>query len=558
MFDLAHFHKIVRNRVVWIVFLVLIIASFVFTYTPNTNQGDLVPRSKTVIGTVDGREIGPEEYDLASFHTGKARGAPRDGDETDDQYRRRVLTRIAMLDQARAAGVRVSVDEVMEVVGSAPIFRDESGSFQVERFLVWLQQYKWPSEEAFFSFLVSENTISRLRDLQARGGLLVSPADLRDAYERDFEQFDLSYVKVDRSAAGTNEIAVTDAMIETYYKENQEEYRQAEEARVAYLTVTVDDAFATNRVTDAEILAYYTANLTNEFTKTVTSTNAASTNLVMETAQVPLEQARTGILMKLAFPKAQEKMRETAYTIFDMALPRRGFQHQTFEEINKGLGAPLATSAWFTASQPIPGLDLGPEATKAVFSLGTNLADRIAEPLVSSNKAFVVQLVDRRPARVRDLAEVRDIVRFRALQKARNDALIEAAKAKRDAIAAALKAGQSFTNAVASVQLTGTNKVTFSRGGGELRAVPGLFQIVNDLDTAKPGDLLGPVAAADGAYIALLNAVKPADPAGFEAVKENFANSFKRRRMEALAKDFEALAEKKVKVEPRKEAAAGT
>jgi parvulin-like peptidyl-prolyl isomerase len=219
---------------------------------------------------------------------------------------------------------------------------------------------------------------------------------------------------------------------------------------------------------------------------------------------------------------------------------------------------PHATSAWFTATQPVPGLDLGPEATKAIFALGTNLADRIAEPLVASNKAYVVQLTDRRPARVRDLAEVKDVARHRAMLKARDDALLDAAKTKRDAIAAVLKAGQDFTNAVASVQLVGTNKVTFSRGGGELRAVPGLFQIVNELDTAKPGDLLGPVIAYDGAFIARLNAVKPADPAGFAAVKENYSNGLKRSRYEALAKDFEADAEKRVQVEARKDKASGT
>jgi hypothetical protein len=549
MFDLARFQKVIRNRVLWSIFLIIIIFSFVFTYSPNADQTSLLDRGSGVAGEVNGRQIQLDEYQVQSFFHERSRfAAPNEGEDRTEE----VLARIAQLDLADQAGLRVSNQELQSMVGNAEIFRNEQGGFEPRAFQFYLMQEKWPSEATFFDFSRQEGKLFKLFEMATGGARLISPADLRDAYDRDFARYTLEYARMPRELAGTNAVEVTDAMIEAYYQDNPQEFRRPEEARARYFTITVQDAFNTNLVSEAEARAYYDEKLATEFTRPVPRTNATeSTTAALEMRQVPFEEARVGIVMRLGFGKAMEKVQESAASLYDQMLPRRGFQHLSFEEVQASLGIPATTTEYFTIQQPLPGIDVGLSFNQAVFNLGTNEVDRLAEPLVSSNRAYVVQLLDRRPERVQPLDEVRDLARLRAQVKANNERTLAKAKELHAAVAAAIQGGAAFSNAVATVGLTATNAPPFTRAGGEANAIPGFFQILGSLDAVSPGDLLEPVVTGDSAILARVVSIDAADSAGFEERKGQYQGVLTQRRRTALLRDFQEAAKQRVKVEPK-------
>ncbi len=178
---------------------------------------------------------------------------------------------------------------------------------------------------------------------------------------------------------------------------------------------------------------------------------------------------------------------------------------------------------YFTKDQSIPGLESS-AITDYAFAAKVG---KVSEPIERPNGLYVVSVTDRRKAGLQPVATVRAEIKARLLQERR----MTAAKAQVETIAAGIAGGQPFATAAAAAGLEVHTAVGITR----LQPLPVVGEapaLIGAAFATAPGQMTKPQALATGWGIAQVTGRTPADMTLYATQKEQVRQQLMQNRQQ--------------------------
>ena len=160
------------------------------------------------------------------------------------------------LEEAAAAGLVVSDQELQQAILETPMFLNSEGVFVgQETYERMIRSYFQMTPQEFEKNFEEDLLIGKLNALVYRG-VYVGDDEVEEDLRRQRETADLSTVHI-RYERYLNDVTVTDNDLMAYYEDNLENYRRDEQRVIRYLVVETSRLRRTLPVTDDELQTYY-------------------------------------------------------------------------------------------------------------------------------------------------------------------------------------------------------------------------------------------------------------------------------------------------------------
>jgi len=178
------------------------------------------------------------------------------------QAMRQLLEQEIILRDARRMGLRVSNDELIERIRSAPELADANGSFiGKQQYEERLNRFYPGGVPAFEIEMADEILIEKWTDVVSQS-ITVNDADVEALYRQRNEKTSVEYVIV-RSADQDIDTSISDEQATEWYSGHEDLYRRGEGRRIRYAIVQRTADPSTIEIPDAEIRAAYETNQAN-------------------------------------------------------------------------------------------------------------------------------------------------------------------------------------------------------------------------------------------------------------------------------------------------------
>ncbi len=541
---ISKFHKLIESKIFWYGIIGIMIVTMTLSLVPNVHDWSGFVRGFVVgkAGHVNGREISESEYREANLLARRSTLFDRENPNAAWEW-------IAVQEKAAELGLDATQEDLARMVYEN-VTRQTGGKWDDSNYAQFVGMIAERNDIRPNQLKLAEELLRQDMSLQRTlgtyaSGLLVTPAEMRRVFSDFFDRFDLEIATLTRPAA-TNEVAVSDEQLLAHYEQNKESYRTPPQRRALFTRINIMGLANTNTVTETAAREYYDRNLSQYL---IRSTNAVDV-LSATNSYVAYADARTGILFKLAYDEAAEAVKSDAAKLYERLLPGRGKTVENFEEVMSSFGYSMETSDWVSASGFVPGVEKGREFTRALFDLDAGAVGEVIEPLVASNSVYLAKLLDVRPERVPELAEIKDRVSAEVRRKLEAESALAEARKVRDTLQAAIAGGASFTNAAkqAGLEVRAVQNVQLSSPAEELPD-----ELKKEMLRAVPGEILAPVPGMNGTHlIARVMARTPADDAQFKEFEGRIRDSLRQQRAMAAANAFKKQIAETAKIEPAK------
>lgn len=249
-----------------------------------------------------------------------------------------------------------------------------------------------------------------------------------------------------------------------------------------------------------------------------------------------LEESTERIRTTLAEDDAKELAYEDAESIYDIA-----FDGSDISELDAGSDIEVKTTDFFDESGPKEGPANGRGFAKEAFALENLDVSQIHD---LDDGYYIIQTIEKAPARVADFADVKETVRVDLVEKMKD----EQAKAEAEAFLADLKAGKSLEETTGRFEKTMESSEWFKRND----SIPnlGYERAISDaafgLSAEKPlpDDVL---KGRKGYYVIQFKDRKAASPEEFEkemaSIKENLLRQKQTKTMDAWLENIRKKSE---------------
>lgn len=467
---IGKFHTMIQSRLTWIIFLVIIVFSFVIWGTPFLFSGR-EERERGAAGILDGRPVSRSEYWEALQHvrlavalTATGQLPPMD-ERTEPTLRQLAWQRIAALREAARLGITIPSDEVQETIRAQPMFQHE-GRFRLELYRNFVRRLlgETQTDQAFFEdHVAQELTLQRLRMVTAQA-VLAPPSDVARVFSVIEDKFQIEYLEIPRAVV-ENEVKVTDAQIEEYFARHKSNYEVPPRVIVQYVHFRAEDQLkeipppGTTDIEDYydEHRTEFTVELPEIVTNTLVGLAApgdpatnATTTVQITTQQVrtvrPLAEVQPQIVEALRRRMALDRAEQLALEFIGRISPDRPTPPLSFEEAARQFGVEVRETPPLLRNVPLATVDAGERFNRAAFELRMDPDQRFSSPVRGSDGSYVLWLKERLPPRIPELGEVRAEVE----RDAREKAITAALDALAEPLLADLRAGKLTLEAAAA------------------------------------------------------------------------------------------------------------
>lgn len=450
---ITKFNKMIRNRLVWTFFAVVVSISFLGFLGPRTSCRRAMSSEKEAgaAGKLNGQAVQESEFSQARYFEMGMRdeNAPRT-DEGQKKLRQRTWMRIAALRVAQRLGIGVSDTELGTLIRRDPAFKVNS-EFNKDRYQSVIQQQLRVGVDTFETYLRESLTRQKLSETM-QCMIWTSPSELNQRLRNLTDLMTAEIVTlVPDPAKDMPEVTEEDA--KTYFAANKDSFTLPARVSVHFVEFPATNFYTTNDVADAQVNTYYQDHLEQYST---TDTNGTST-------EIPLATVRDEIVRILAADGSVYKARDAATEFSMQMIPDRTGKAMSFHNAAASTNLTIQTTDLFAAGDDIPGIQNDWEFAQAAFRLNTNDLDRmVSDPVTSSNMVYVLSLAKSVDSQMQEFSDVRgkamDLARTNALVKT----FIKRAKRSRDGLADAVRAGKMFSAAAAEMGLGSPTIVTFT------------------------------------------------------------------------------------------------
>ena len=483
------FNKLIRNKLVWSVFAIIVSAAFCFDSLFNS-RGD-----ESVVGVIAGEPVKREQF-VAVYEDIVGRGVNSRADLDQDEVTRTAKERLAVLKVAENLALEVSDDEIKNQIRSQPAF-SANGAFDFKVYDSRVRELGL-TPNGFESMLKRMGAAQRVELAVGDAVSLVSPLAVDRAVYDYTDVFTVRVASFTQQAKDADKVKLDEAGLKKWYDENTNNaaLKLPKRYRVKYIKAdaTAKDILDKMTVAENDMLDFYDANYDR-----YVSYDTNGVEVVKKFEEVK--------------PEIEKELRRVAAVEY----LREKFESSTnsFDEIAKEMKLKAAESPWFAEDGSVhegfcssvyafaPGAE---EFIEAVVQLYDSASTADSRQVVNSRSA--VWLLAPAKAAVCEAGfpkyeECKEIIRPRALRDAR-------AKAFKDSVTAVKTKG---FDAVCAGKNVSTN-ITFCSVDMAGVKFDNQYEVVGAALRLNKGEVSDFVLTAPGK--ALLVACvdrKPGDPA---------------------------------------------
>ncbi len=532
MMLISRFNTLIRNRIVWGVFAVLVVLSFVVwqTQTPTEDES-----RAGAPGLLDGKPVPDNEWRSAYFNAYLSMslmvGSPLTiNARVDAGLRKLAWRRLVALRAARAARLEVAPAEIIEAIQTQPLFQSE-GRFSPERYAGFLRQFLSglnASERQFEDYIRQELLLAKARTMVGQG-VWVAPLEVQEVFHQLYDTFVVSYVPL-RAEELAHHVRVSEADATAYFEAHREDFAVPEMRRVKVAAFPFECFVDEGALDEAALRAYYDDHI-EDFT-----VKGADGLLTAPTFEELADSLRDRVALEVAVTTAGDRAVD-----FEVALaPDRRGQAPSFEDAARAGGIPVQTTDVFTRTGAVTGLAVGPDFNEAAFRLRNTPDDYFSHPVRGSNAYYVLAYDSRSDRRLPAFEEVREAVSRVAHAAAVSNWLARTAADVHRAAADGMRRGLSFAESVRPFGLEVFTTDPFSaRTGIQSESDDTLRELTRAVLVLNAGELAGPLAMEDGQLVGHVDARVTADRLLFDSIHTDLARYVRQRREETAFQQWQ-------------------
>lgn len=506
---ISKFHVLIQSKMMWIVFVGLIVISFVLLPVA-ANLSGRGQRAQSSPGEIDGKPVPAEEYQMARIHTNlhlmlmllmqgrELEYSERVRDFIDDEAWRRLIT----LRRARDIGFDAHDSEIARYIREFPIFQQE-GRFSSQMYESFRQFYLGPRgySPSDFERYIAEEVILQKMERMLSAATVVPVEQLDRTIEMLTTEYQLKYIILaDEDFDGDLEVSEQDARL--VYEESPELFRIPERIHLKYVYFPyaefIDQARAPSEV---ELENYYNRNM-SDFR--YAEEDIDDEDGEEKSSYKPFEEVRSEIEETLRIAEARQVAIDAANEMVFELPPDRSGRAPDFDEVAEKMGREVNTLDPFRVDS-LPKLDDSPEEVlRNADRLRSNPDEYFSDAIPGDEGVYVLALIERADPYVPDFEDVRDQSFEVAQDIAREEAVMEAARLKNDRLQALASEGASFVEAAESLELNFEETEVFRLQEASY-ALPEKIRMANisrQIAFLNRGEFIRPTRLSDGVLIA--------------------------------------------------------
>lgn len=531
MMFISTFNKLIRSKLLWGGFAVIVVLSFVVWGTTTTSPNAI----EEPAGKLYGKPVPADKFRKEYFNTFLSLslmfGRPLTANEKLNELARKLTwRRMVVMRAAEDMGIAVLPDEVIGTIEQQPFFV-ENGAFSRNRYLGFVQSFlaRMGASEAQFEDQVREELLINKMRMAVSQAVWVSPLEMAQAFSQVYDTFVVSHVALYADELA-HSVKVSEADARKYFAAHKQDFTVPEMARVKYAEFPFSSFYNPTSAPADDVRARYEENIERYSSRT---TNGWSD-------PTPFAEVEQAIRAELAHEYSINAAGDKALDFEVSLAPDRSGKTVKFEEAAKLAGTTVQTTALFALTGTVPGLLVGPDFNQAAFNLRPTDEDYFSHPVRGSNAFYVVAYQDRINERIPEFEEVKEKVYAAAKEAAVAGKVARLAEDLRRAAEEGLKAGKSFKEALSPYGVDVVTTEPFAPTEGlpaedeELSYV--LTRAVLSLSAGELGDI---VPLRRGAAVVYVESRKPASPGVFESVRGELAMFLKKKRAETLFYDWQ-------------------
>lgn len=311
------------------------------------------------------------------------------------QALQQIINTQVLSDAARKQNFRISPDQVDDVILQIPAFQ-ENGNFSPLKFQNILASMSYSQQQ----FLIDlENT---LLVNQMQSGIVDSsfglPNEASNAQTLFEQKRDIAYAIIPAKEF-LSRMNVTDAQIQQYYQQHQNDFSVPEKLRVEYLELSADQIAKNIKVNEQETKQYYSDNLSS-FTEHGKTLN--------------FDAVKDKVIKILQRQKVQQIFSDQSQKLSDTTYSNSG----SLTTAATALGLKIQTSDFFTRQGTKEGITANPQVVTVAFNDDV-LKNRNNSNLITikDGDVVVLRVKDYEPAGVKPLNDVINVIKNQLQQE---------------------------------------------------------------------------------------------------------------------------------------------
>jgi len=291
--------------------------------------------------------------------------------------------------EAKEMGLKVTKDEVAAEIAKVPAFQ-KNGAFDFQVYQQTLQANRL-TPEAFEDSQEEDLLVQKART-KIKSAATVSDQEILQAFKKQNDKVDLQFASFS-PADVKGEIKLSDKDLEGFLQEHQAEFKTPEQVAIAYAMVTPAQFAGKVTVSAEEAQSYYQKNIDRYQGK----------GGILPFADVK-DQATADALKQKAAKEAYEKAADAANKFRSSA---------DLDAAAAALGGKVEKTGLFTLQAPPAQIATEKELVTRAFALKQG---ELGSPVETAKGIYLVKIIDKKPAAVPPLAQIRSAVEQKALE----------------------------------------------------------------------------------------------------------------------------------------------
>jgi len=524
-----HFNRLIRSRILWGFFAIIIAVAFVAVdscfQSPQDNQ---------TAGKINGKKISASQYDQ-TVQAIRGFGRNRDTETSSSMVDRRAWEQLAARQTAEKAGLTAGKEEVRATLREAPGFQGANG-FDINRYrMVLADQGLTP---VLYENLVAHQLAMMKSASIVEAATWVAPMELEDELAAMTDRFTVQVATVSNRFAGV-EMRLGEEDYRKFYEANKDTFALPDRVAVRYIAIPVSNFLASVNVPEGDIQEYYDSHA-DTYTRTTTNKT---------TEAIPYAEVRGKILAELQMEEARYcASTSVTFNIYGK-LANAGSNALAIVAAQEKLT--IKTTPLFSAGEPLYWTENAKEFADAAFELDPDRTDSRFGIVKGDSHVYVIEPIQRSPAHTPAYEDVLNDIRSRALAKARTEAFQSYTKELRADLQKLVAEGKSFGDAVKAKALNISTSFTYTVSDIQNQKVDNGFSIAYGAMTLKKGDISEAVpASATQSLFIYVQDRQPGDALAAEMMRAQIRSGIARRRNSNLFSDWQAWNLAKQKFEP--------
>jgi hypothetical protein len=512
-----HFNRLIRNRILWGFFAIIIAIAFVAVDSCFQS-----PQDAQSAGTINGKRIPYDQFEQ-TVRAIRGFGRDRDNETPVSVVDRRAWEQIAARQTAEKNGMGAVDDEIRSVLREVPGFQGPNG-FDINRYRMMLA-------EQGLTPAMHESLVAHQLALMKSAALVdsaswVSPMELNDELAAMTDRFTVQTVTISNRFAQT-EMRLSEEDLRKFYEENKDSFALPDRVAVRYIAIPVSNYLAHVSVPEDDLLEYYDSHA-DTYTRTTTNNT---------TEPIPFAEVRDKILAELQLEEARYcASTAVTFTIYGK-LADAG--DNAMEVAAKQAKVTLKTSPLFAADETLYWAENSKEFADAAFELEPDRSDSRFGIVKGDQFIYVIERKDFSAAHTPAYEDVLNDLRPRAQAKARSDAFQDYVKELRTELSTLMEQGKSFADAAKAKTLNVSTSLTCSVNEVQNQSFPNSFSIAYGAMSLQKGELSEAIpTSTTQSLLVYVQERQPGDALAAEMMRAQVRAGIARRRSSNLFSDW--------------------